>query len=153
MTTLPGTNSKFAPEKMAGPKGNDRLPTIDFQGRTVSFREGSFFQGFSDGNSSIQNSSWENQMKVIHSQFASENSIPSEFVGKICVCVCLSNSCWQPSFVAGQFGSLTPPLRQRNLVTNARTPRLRATGRHEHNPPIPWCAAVTGSVRTCVKQG
>ena len=54
---------------MVGPKGKDRLPTIDFQGRTVSFREGSFFQGFSDGNSEW-NFSWENQMKVIHSQFA-----------------------------------------------------------------------------------
>ena len=82
MTTLPGTNSKFAPEKMAGPKGNDRLPTIDFQGRTVSFREGSFFQGFSDGNSSIQNFSWENQMKVIPSEFALWQFNPSAAAAK-----------------------------------------------------------------------
>ena len=94
---------------MAGPKGNDRLPTIDFQGRTVSFREGSFFQGFSDGNSSIHNFSWENQMKVIPSEF--ENSSPQNFLEKsvwgVCVCVC-PIFWWQPFVFAGHFGSLTP---------------------------------------------
>ncbi len=38
-STLPETNSSHPPG-CAIPKGNDRLPTIHFQGRTVSFREG-----------------------------------------------------------------------------------------------------------------
>ena len=37
--TLPKTNS-FALENRQGPKGDDRLPTIHFRVRTVSFREG-----------------------------------------------------------------------------------------------------------------
>ncbi len=36
----PKTNSKSAPENRPKPKGTDHLPTIDFQGRTVSLREG-----------------------------------------------------------------------------------------------------------------
>ena len=66
------------------------------------------------------------------------------------------NSFLQPPFFLAKavwnFNTTTqsPKLRRhvRNLVTNARTPIPPATGRHEHNPPIPWCAAVTGYART-----
>ena len=38
--SLPETNGKFAPENRPfDPIGKDRIPTIHFQGRTVSFRE------------------------------------------------------------------------------------------------------------------
>ena len=37
--TLPETNG-YAPENRSKPKGKDRLPTINFQVRTVSFSEG-----------------------------------------------------------------------------------------------------------------
>ena len=39
MAILPKTNSKFAPENWPSQKENDRLPTINFQGLVVSFRE------------------------------------------------------------------------------------------------------------------
>ena len=43
MPTLPETNSlPLKIGKLAIPKGNNRLPTIHFQGRAVSFREGKF---------------------------------------------------------------------------------------------------------------
>ena len=35
-TTLPETSSISAPENRPGPKGNDSIPTIDFQVRTVT---------------------------------------------------------------------------------------------------------------------
>ena len=42
--TLPETNSKFAPEnRHFATKEKERLPTIHFQVRTVSFREGKCF--------------------------------------------------------------------------------------------------------------
>ena len=38
-TTLPETNSEFTPENRLGPHRKFHLPTIHFQGRTLSFRE------------------------------------------------------------------------------------------------------------------
>ena len=38
--TLPETNGLLAPEHRPGPKRKFHLPTINFQVRTVSFREG-----------------------------------------------------------------------------------------------------------------
>ena len=39
--TLPETNGKFAPENWPGPKRKrESIPTIHFQRRAVSFREG-----------------------------------------------------------------------------------------------------------------
>ena len=37
--TFHQTNSEFAPGNRPGPKRTFHLPTIDFQGRTVNFRE------------------------------------------------------------------------------------------------------------------
>ena len=39
-TPLSEANSEFTPENRPGPKRKCHLPTIDFQGRAVSFREG-----------------------------------------------------------------------------------------------------------------
>ena len=37
-TTLPETNGHSTCQVVVSPKGNDHLPTIHFQGRSVSFR-------------------------------------------------------------------------------------------------------------------
>ena len=46
--TLHETNSSHPPENRPGPKWRIRLPTIDFQVRTVSFKEGKRGRGSSN---------------------------------------------------------------------------------------------------------